>query len=157
VDFHVIAVHARSGATAAARADRLTVLRRLDDAVAPLRRADEDMVILGNFNTMGDMTPGSAEAELQTLFTTAATGEPGFVRLTVTPACTGYHQGRPSWRDHVLVSRSMTEVPPSAVGRPTSYCALRACEPMGRQRPAAYQELSSHCPVVVELVNRDED
>jgi endonuclease/exonuclease/phosphatase family metal-dependent hydrolase len=89
VTFHAISVHTKSSATAEARAERLAVLSRLSAAAEDLRQADEDIIILGDFNTMGDSTPGSAEAEIQGLFTVAGTQPPGFVRLTVTPSCSG--------------------------------------------------------------------
>ncbi len=45
-------------------AERLTVLQRIDAAVAPLLRTDEDTIILGDFNTMGDGTPAQALREV---------------------------------------------------------------------------------------------
>jgi hypothetical protein len=41
--------------------------------------------------------------------------------------------------------------------RVTGRCALLACAPFDDREPAASERLSDHCPVVVELENRDDD
>jgi endonuclease/exonuclease/phosphatase family metal-dependent hydrolase len=58
VDLHAIVVHLKSGSTQAARQEWMTVLSRLDEAVVDLLARDRDIVILGDFNTMGTGTPG---------------------------------------------------------------------------------------------------
>jgi len=157
VNFHAISVHLKSSATPEARAERLTVLNRLGTAVSDLRQRDEDIIILGDFNTMGDNSTGSAQAEIQDLFTVAALQEPGFVRLTVTPACSEYFKGQGGWLDHILVSRLMAEVDLTRSARMTGYCSVKACANIGQEKPAAYQQLSDHCPIVVEVRNSDVD
>jgi hypothetical protein len=77
--------------------------------------------------------------------------------LGIAPACTEYYQGRPNWLDHVLVRRSMIEVDQAANVRVTGYCALTRCASIGTEKPAAYRELSDHCPFVFEIANRDAD
>ncbi len=61
------------------------------------------------------------------------------------------------WLDHVLITQSMEE---AAVvqARVFGYCALANCERLNRwNMPPAYQQLSDHCPVTVEITNRDKD
>ena len=41
--------------------------------------------------------------------------------------------------------------------RVTGYCALAGCQRIKGDYPLAYRRLSDHCPVVVEIENRDED
>jgi hypothetical protein len=42
-----------------------------------------------------------------------------------------------------------------ATARVTGYCALTACAPITGALPAAAERLSDHCPVVVEIQDRD--
>jgi endonuclease/exonuclease/phosphatase family metal-dependent hydrolase len=155
VDFHAVAVHLKSGSNPSARAERVAVVGRLDTATASMRQTDEDVIILGDMNTMGDGTSGSATAELNDFAT--ATAAKGFVRLTVAPACTEYFQGHGGWLDHVLVSRTMAELDQAAPVRMTGYCALKQCANIGTEKPTAYRELSDHCPIMFEVSNASVD
>ena len=47
VDFHLIALHLKSGPTVFSVEDRHTALNRIDQASAPLLEKDQDVVILG--------------------------------------------------------------------------------------------------------------
>ncbi len=88
--------------------------------------------------------------------TIATVKAPGFTRITVEPPCTEYYRGHGGWLDHVLVSREMQEVP-QAAARVTGYCAVKSCAPIGDEKPAAYQQLSDHCPLVFQIDHRDLD
>jgi hypothetical protein len=55
----------------------------------------------------------------------------------------------------VVVSTGMQEV--AATARVTGYCALAACGNLSGAMPAAAERLSDHCPVVVEIEDRDRD
>jgi hypothetical protein len=57
----------------------------------------------------------------------------------------------------VLVSRLMAEVDTTRPARVSGYCAVKACANIGNETPAAYQELSDHCPVVMEVQNANLD
>jgi hypothetical protein len=39
----------------------------------------------------------------------------------------------------------------------TGYCAVAGCQRIRGDYPPAYRHLSDHCPVVVEIENRDQD
>jgi hypothetical protein len=45
----------------------------------------------------------------------------------------------------------------AANARVTGYCALAACADLTGALPAAAERLSDHCPVVVDLQDRDLD
>lgn len=154
IDFQAVVVHLKSGSDASARAERVTALGRLEGLVTTLRGEDADIVVLGDFNSMGDGTTGSAANEIQHVFTAAAGA--GLVRLPVQPACSEYFQGKPGWIDHVLVSQAMIGLV-STTARLEGYCAVKNCADIGNEKPAAYQQLSDHCPVVVEIRNQDLD
>ncbi len=57
--------------------------------------------------------------------------------------------------DHLVASTGMREI--AATARVTGYCALAGCAPITGAMPAAAQRLSDHCPVVVDLQDRDLD
>ena len=82
--------------------------------------------------------------------------KPGFQDLSLTPQCSHYFRGRGGWLDHVLVAKEMKEVTVTSA-RVTGYCALAGCQRIKGDYPSAYRHLSDHCPVVVEIENRDED
>lgn len=156
VDFHVIALHLKSGPTVFAVEDRHNALNRIDQAIAPLLARDRDVIILGDFNTMGAGDWQSREYELKNLRRKVAKEKPGFSDLTLQPQCSHYFRGRGGWLDHVLVPQEMQEVTVTAV-QVTGYCAVAGCERIRGDYPLAYRHLSDHCPVVLEIENTDQD
>jgi len=81
--------------------------------------------------------------------------EPGFRRLPATMACTEYHEGKGQSLDYVVAGVGMEEVMRSA--RVTGYCAVAACADLTGAMPAAYERLSDHCPVLVDVHDEDRD
>jgi predicted extracellular nuclease len=80
---------------------------------------------------------------------------PGFRRLPMTPNGTEYFEGKAGTLDHLVASTGMQEV--AATARVTGYCALAACATITGAMPAASERLSDHCPVVVDIQDRDLD
>lgn len=156
VDFHVIAIHLKSGPTVFALEERQKTFNRIDKAVAPLLKQDQDVVILGDFNTMGAGDRQSQLSELKYLRRFVAKEKPGFTDLEVHPQCSQYFRGVGGQLDHVLVTQDMKEVDVNSV-QVTGYCALAGCQRIRGDYPLAYRRLSDHCPVVVEIENRDRD
>jgi predicted extracellular nuclease len=99
-----------------------------------------------------DVPPISAEEELAVF-----EGElsPGFRRLPMTPNCTEYFEGNAGALDHMVASAGMQEV--AATARVTGYCAVAGCAHLTGSMPAAAERLSDHCPVVVDIQDRDLD
>lgn len=155
-DFHVIALHLKSGPTVFALEDRQKALNRLDKTVKPFLKKDKDVVILGDFNTMGAGDNASRKAELKYVRRMVSKEMPGFQDIQLTPQCSHYFRGRPGWLDHVLVNHGMEEVH-SRSARVTGYCAVAECERIQGDYPSAYERLSDHCPVVIEIQNQDKD
>jgi exonuclease III len=73
----------------------------------------------------------------------------------MTPNCTEHFEGKGGTLDHVVVSTGMQEA--AATARVAGYCTLAACADITGALPAAAERLSDHCPVVVDLQDRDRD
>jgi endonuclease/exonuclease/phosphatase family metal-dependent hydrolase len=155
-DFHLIAVHLKSGPTVFAVEQRQKAFNRIDIAVAPLLKQDQDVVILGDFNTMGAGDRQSQKSELKYLRRFVRKEKPGFSDLPVDLQCSHYFRGQGGQLDHVLVANDMKEVAVESV-RVTGYCALADCQRIRGDYPLAYRRLSDHCPVVLEIANDDDD
>jgi endonuclease/exonuclease/phosphatase family metal-dependent hydrolase len=157
VDVHLLAVHFDSGTTNRDYQHRRQAARRLKQLAVggvPLLARDPDVIVAGDFNTMGrqDPTPVSASQELMALDQELA---PGFRRLGLAPNCTTYHERQGQTLDHIVASVGMHEVAPLA--RVTGYCALARCQEVAGTKPAAAERLSDHCPLVVDVRDEDRD
>ncbi len=154
--FHAIVVHLKSGARPEDAAERAAALANLARATARLGANGERVVLLGDFNTMGDGRRGSAAVEVQALAERAAAAAPALRQAPLLPACTEYYRGRGGRLDHLLASAAMGTLEEGRT-RVSGYCALAGCAPISpwqaAERPAAYRSLSDHCPVVVEIAH----
>jgi len=156
VDFHLIAVHLKSGPTVFDVEERHKALNRIDQAIAPYLRQDEDVVILGDFNTMGAGDWKSRDYEIKNLRRHLEKEKPGFTDLEPKPQCSHYFRGRGGWLDHILVPHDMKEIMVTSVTA-TGYCAVAGCQRIRGEYPLAYRHLSDHCPMVVEIEDKDQD
>ncbi len=155
-DFHLIAVHLKSGPTVFALEERQKALNRIDKAVQPLLKKDHDVVILGDFNTMGAGDRHSQRSELKYLRRFVEKERPGFSDLPLQVQCSHYFRGRGGQLDHILVAKDMQEITVKSV-RVTGYCAVADCQRIRGDYPLAYRRLSDHCPVVLEISNNNDD
>ena len=155
-DFHVIGLHLKSGHTISAFEERHAALNRIDTAVTPFLEEDRDVMILGDLNTMGAGDHHSQRSEVKYLRRMVAKETPGFDDLSPDPRCTHYFRGRGHWLDHVLVAKDMAEMRTRSA-RVTGYCAVEGCRRIKGEYPLAYRRLSDHCPVIIEIDNRDKD
>ena len=175
-DLHFLAVHFKSGPERRAYELRRRTVASIVQAYRDVQgvAADADVVVAGDFNTMGCLRCSpriAAREEIATFDAELAKLAPPFRRVSTHPSCSQYYRGRPALLDHFVVSRSMKEAPVSPpVGRrpqtrPVSaearvygFCGTAGCQRLERRRmPRAYLELSDHCPVVLELDGRDLD
>ena len=155
-DFSAISVHSDSGRGNKDLTTRRTAIERIDDVTSGLAIIDGDLVILGDFNTMGIEGGISAKQEIKELKNKVATESPGFKLLTVEPNCTHYYQKKAGWLDHILVSQQTTELLADKASV-QGYCALNSCNSLSGPLPQAAVSLSDHCPIVVDFKNSDLD
>ena len=156
VDFHLIAVHLKSGPNVFALEERQKAFNRIDKAVSPLLPQDRDVVIIGDFNTMGAGDRQSQLAELKYLKRFVAKENPGFRDLAPEPQCSHYFRGRGGQLDHVVVTKEMKEISTASI-QVSGYCAITQCQRIRGDYPLAYRRLSDHCPVVLDITNQDND
>lgn len=158
LDAHMVVVHTDSGTSERDFDHRQEGLRRLDGVFADLhaRQADGDVVVLGDFNTMGAEGRATAAEEIGMLKRTVGEEAPGYRLVEPQLGCTEYFEGACSWLDHVLVASGMGEGAQATV-RVEGYCAMLNGVPLSGAEPAAYTKLSDHCPVIVDLVDVDDD
>ena len=154
-DFHLISVHFDSGVSDRdfqnrRRASSRIPLIRVDGT--PITELDRDVIVAGDFNTMGRKDAPAVFAADEIGMFDREIG-PGFKRLPVAPFCTEYYKKKPGTLDHFVVSEEMREA--SVEARVSGYCAVSLCKPIRGAMPSAYEKLSDHCPVLVDV--RDED
>ncbi len=159
LDLHVASVHLKSGTTRRSLDLRQRSLASLASTRRQLnaRSSDDDLLVLGDFNTMGcprcsvrmdaDAELGDFEARLAGL---------GFRRLSSDPGCSEYYRGHGGLLDHLVVTATMAEAR-GVSAEVWGYCRSEACGRVAGAMPAAYHRLSDHCPLVAEFVDTDLD
>jgi endonuclease/exonuclease/phosphatase family metal-dependent hydrolase len=163
LDASLVVVHLDSGRRELDWERRRRALARLGEARVRGRRLvdlEEDVVALGDFNSMGrgdapEVTPHQEIARLQAELGGA------FRRALPDRECTGYYRQGPGLHartllDHLLPSAAMEEA--GAGAQVAGYCAALDCPARIRgAMPAAFERLSDHCPVLLDLEDRDRD
>ncbi|MEM6455543.1 MAG: endonuclease/exonuclease/phosphatase family protein [Acidobacteriota bacterium] len=174
VDLHLLSVHFDSGRGLKDYRNRRAATGEIARLMLDGRRMvarDADVVVVGDFNTMG---MNAVEADPEDSATTAhpeVTGPeeialmtrdlaPSFAIVPTGDTCSMYwspdgDRYRPSNLDHVVATRGMREA--ATATRMTGLCAVRDCQPFDAPAPAAYRTLSDHCPMVIEVRDVDED
>jgi len=163
LDLHLVAVHLKSGD------DRRSIeLRRRSIAgiatayrEAQGEQADCDVLLAGDFNTMGCphcSPPVGALDETKQLGRAAVALSPAFTAVGTDGGCSEYYRGHGGLLDHFLATRSLGEIPADARAVVSGYCAAASCGRLpAKSMPAAYARLSDHCPVLLDLADRDAD
>lgn len=163
LDLHVVSVHFKSGQKRRDHELRLRSLAGLGGVIAQATRArfDDDIVVGGDLNTMGcrHCSPAiSAGAELELFRTRLAAGTPAWSLVASRQSCSEYHGGAGVLLDHFVLSGGLVPNASAIESEVVGYCADVSCRPFAPNRPpAAYRALSDHCPVVLELPDRDDD
>lgn len=163
LDLHFVSVHTKSGAERRSLELRDKTLRALDRAQVELGKAhaDGDVVVAGDFNTMGckECSPviGPDDELLRFDAVIGKLASP-LRRLGASRPCSEYHARRGTLLDHFLASRALSELPPDATSAVSGVCGEAACRVLpSEEKPAAEERLSDHCPVVLDIPDRDQD
>lgn len=156
LDFEILVLHLKSGTE---QDDYLLRRRSLSGLDALLKRrtraaAEQDVVVLGDWNSMGCARCASRTNAAQEQATLASELNGSGLTL-LSAACTEYYQGKPGALDHAAISRSMSEAAGAEL-QVAGFCAESKCTKL-REPPAAQQRLSDHCPVLLDLQALDLD
>lgn len=160
-DFHLIAVHGAAGLDVGQFDKRALTTAALEGATndAIAINDDTDVLFAGDFNSGGceDCDPvTSNDDEVAALTATVASFEPALALLPTTENCSRVDDAG-SLIDHVLATGSMAEVPRGSKVHVSGICEETSC---GRQKnwlEDAYDRLSDHCPMVLDLAAADDD
>jgi endonuclease/exonuclease/phosphatase family metal-dependent hydrolase len=161
LDLHLVSVHLKSMTDHESYAKRRTALAGLNGAVHELARRDpdRDRIVLGDFNSMGceDCSPPIAAAAERAALSKElqASSEPFELRSGA--QCSHYYRGHPGLLDHFAVSSQLKELPFSVAVQPQGLCQVFSCNPLPGKEPAVYREVSDHCPLVLEIPDKDVD
>lgn len=119
------------------------------------RYNDADLLLLGDLNTMGCETCTPPITAAQELASAAQVLTNGDLRLVAADAAgSHFHEGRASLLDHAVASRRMRELAVTTRSHIAGACAVGAQVTIGKK---AKKLLSDHCPLVLDLSDRDLD
>jgi endonuclease/exonuclease/phosphatase family metal-dependent hydrolase len=157
LDLTVVSAHFKSRADA-----RSLKLREASFAAIPgvfrgaaRASADSDWLLLGDLNTMGCEACEPVVTAAEELATASQQLSRAGLRVVPADAAgTEHYRGRSSLLDHALASRAMRELDPRARSHVAGPCGRAA---VGGARKRGRPALSDHCPLVLDLSDRDLD
>lgn len=161
-DFHLLVVHLKARPEGQGlRRSQWAVLARL---VEELRRADPDLLVVGDFNATG--APGGGPAEELAALDGSLAGV-GLSRVGGEGGCSAYWDGarrdawhEPSLLDLVWIAGLEEGRSEGLRTRSLLHCARHHCEAFRSTEAHPerdYADLSDHCPVIVDLGRGEDD
>ncbi|HSI03254.1 MAG TPA: endonuclease/exonuclease/phosphatase family protein [Myxococcota bacterium] len=160
LDFHLATVHLDSGKEERDQNNRREAWRRIETLTHSMQtaRADDDVIVLGDFNTMGCRGCGipTAAAELAAMIDALRGLSFPYRIASLQLGCSEYYNEHGTLLDHVLIAATMQEADDAPV-RVSGICSALACKKLDAAHVAVMAELSDHCPVVVDVPDHDID
>jgi hypothetical protein len=160
-DFHLIAIHGETGAGQPSFEKRAVTTAALESAAAEAYaiNPDRDLIFAGDFNTVGcdSCDPVlSNEDEIAKLAESVAAFDPSLTLLPKTEDCTRVASDMPNI-DHVIAVGDMAEIPQGSQVHVAGICEEISCDRQVNWLEDAYDRLSDHCPLVLDLAEQDDD
>jgi endonuclease/exonuclease/phosphatase family metal-dependent hydrolase len=161
-DLHLVTLHLDSGVESRDFENRRSSWASLMSVIQDLKSVapDDDAIVLGDFNTMGCSKCAqnvSAAEEIANLENAFSAAHVGMRRLKPNLDCSEDYRGHGNTLDHIFVSSKMKELPTNAKAEVKGLCEETSCWRSKGSSKAALSRLSDHCPLVVELVDKDLD
>ncbi|MBI3179418.1 MAG: endonuclease/exonuclease/phosphatase family protein [Deltaproteobacteria bacterium] len=158
LDFHLVTLHLDAGARQRDLATRQQAWKRLAAVRAERERlrADQDLVVAGDFNSVGCVECGVDDAVAETRLLAEALAQSKLRLAAPSQPCSSYFQGAPSLTDHIALDMAMTEASAGSA-EVLGVCAAARCDVVVEERLPALRRLSDHCPVIIDLADRDAD
>mgnify|MGYP006270516289 CR=1 FL=1 len=160
VDFHFASIHLDSGRDTRDFENRKAAwerIQRLAEHRASIE-PDADLILAGDFNMMGcegcEVTDDADER--QALMQVLRNQEPAWATPAPSVGCTEYYKGKGGLLDQIIYTRAMREAR-GATQHISGICGAAECAPMGAQNQPYFQELSDHCPVLMDILDADRD
>ncbi len=159
LDLHVISAHLKAGGQRRDLELRERSYAAFSEAYARAQElaADSDVLVIGDLNTLGcpDCSPPLPQDRELALLDQRLASE-GFERLRPDLGCSMYYGEKPSLLDGATASLGFRELGRGAKLHVSGLCAELGC----RSAPpglSAHERLSDHCPVYVDVDDRDQD
>ncbi len=150
IQLSLVAVHMVSGDRHEAHALRRKSWVAFKDSLALAE--NRPVMIAGDLNTAGcnDCTPRvTANAEIASMSGWLANS--GFQLVPADARCSEYWGDRPFLLDHFALARGAS-LPVAPRAHVAGFCAAVECTPFAKNAmPAAFQRLSDHCPVLLDI------
>lgn len=158
LDLTAVSAHFKSKTDARSFGLRAQSFAALPAALSDLARrsGDTDLLLLGDLNTMGckTCTPRVSALEEQASVRRRLAGE-GLSLVPADARGTELYAGRGTLLDHAVATTSMREMPAGARVHVSGFCGGDAGK--RREGEPARRALSDHCPIVLDLHDRDLD
>jgi len=160
LDLEAVSAHFKSMADQhgfALRSDSFAAIPGVARALAAGAQ-DPDFLLLGDLNTMGcdecspKVSPADEVAGAEKLLSQA-----GLRLLPADAAGSELYAGHLTLLDHAVVSTAMRELAPATRSHVAGACAAGATGLSGRAAKRLRNELSDHCPIVLDLSDHDFD
>jgi predicted extracellular nuclease len=123
-----------------------------------LKSRDPDLLLLGDLNTMGCETCSPPLTSQQEIAAVAQALQKNGLRLVPADASGSHqHDGQATLLDHAVAAGRMRELDPQARSHVIGPCGAAAAALRRRSAKRVRQRLSDHCPIVLDLTDRDLD